>query len=81
PAAVIQNGTLQGQRSVLADIGRLPDLVHRAGLDSPAIIVIGEVVKLAQSAVSEALLAEEKSFANSRSGGEPPRGTRSKSNY
>lgn len=47
PAAVIQNGTLQGQRSVLADIGRLPDLVHRAGLDSPAIIIIGKVVSLA----------------------------------
>jgi len=46
PAAVVDRGTLPGQRVVegtLADIG---DRVAAAGLQGPALIVVGEVVRL-----------------------------------
>jgi uroporphyrin-III C-methyltransferase len=46
PAAVVDRGTLPGQRVVegtLADIG---DRVAAAGLEGPALIVVGEVVRL-----------------------------------
>ena len=47
PAAAIQNGTLDGQKSVVATLSTLPRAVSQAGLASPAIVVIGEVVNLA----------------------------------
>jgi len=46
PVAIIQNGTLPEQRSV---VGRVDNIVARAlesGIDNPAIIVIGEVAGL-----------------------------------
>lgn len=46
PVAVIQNGTLPNEKMV---IGSLKDISYRAqyaGLSNPAVIVIGEVVKL-----------------------------------
>lgn len=47
PAAAIQNGTLDGQRSVVATLSTLAQAVTVAGLASPAILVIGDVVSLA----------------------------------
>ncbi|MFN9428128.1 MAG: uroporphyrinogen-III C-methyltransferase [Cyanobacteriota bacterium] len=44
PAAAIQQGTVQGQRIVLAPLADLAMRVEEAGLASPAIIVIGAVV-------------------------------------
>jgi uroporphyrin-III C-methyltransferase len=44
PAAAIQQGTVEGQRLVLAPLGELARKVEEAGLASPAIIVIGAVV-------------------------------------
>ena len=41
PACVIQNGTLAGRREVFSPLARLAE----AGLGSPAIIVVGEVVR------------------------------------
>lgn len=46
PAAVVQDGTLPTQRVVDAEVGHLPDAVAAAGIASPAIVVIGEVVRL-----------------------------------
>ncbi len=46
PAAVIQDGTLPTQRVVDSDLGHLGDAVAAAGIASPAILVIGEVVQL-----------------------------------
>lgn len=43
PAAVVQWGTLPGQRSVRERLGGLADAVEQAGLGSPAIIVVGAV--------------------------------------
>jgi uroporphyrin-III C-methyltransferase len=44
PAAAIQQGTVQGQRILLASLAELADQVEGAALASPAIIVIGAVV-------------------------------------
>ncbi len=44
PAAMIQSGTLPGQRSVVATLATLPDRVAGAGLGPPALVVVGEVV-------------------------------------
>jgi uroporphyrin-III C-methyltransferase / precorrin-2 dehydrogenase / sirohydrochlorin ferrochelatase len=46
PAAVVENGTNVGQRIVTADLGRLPDAATEAGVRSPALVVVGEVVRL-----------------------------------
>jgi len=44
PAAVIQQGTVQGQRTLLAPLAELAERVHQEGFASPAIVVIGRVV-------------------------------------
>lgn len=57
PAAVIEQGTLAGQREVLAPLSGLAAAVRTAALASPALIVIGRVVSLsgvAQQAVRAA---------------------------
>ncbi|WP_346238253.1 uroporphyrinogen-III C-methyltransferase [Niabella insulamsoli] len=64
PAAIIQNGTLPNQKSVT---GKVKDIYYRAqyaGLENPAIIVIGAVVALPQllfenSQVKELLTARQ----------------------
>jgi uroporphyrin-III C-methyltransferase len=44
PAAVVQQGTVQGQRLRVTVLGRLADEVTAAAFVSPAIVVVGEVV-------------------------------------
>jgi uroporphyrin-III C-methyltransferase len=44
PAAAIQQGTVQGQRLLLASLEDLARQVEEAGLASPAIVVVGAVV-------------------------------------
>jgi uroporphyrin-III C-methyltransferase len=44
PVAVIQQGTVRGQRQLLASLGELADRVEAEGFESPAIVVIGQVV-------------------------------------
>lgn len=46
PAAIIQNGSLQGEKFISGTIGDLPELVSKEKTGAPAIIVIGEVVRL-----------------------------------
>lgn len=48
PAAAIQQGTTQQQRQVVSTLTALPAAVKQEGLQSPAIIVVGEVVRLAR---------------------------------
>lgn len=57
PAAVIQNATTRAQRSVVSTLERVVAAVADAGLGSPAIVVIGAVVRLAQPAAAEAGVA------------------------
>ncbi|MGH7897148.1 MAG: uroporphyrinogen-III C-methyltransferase [Candidatus Binatia bacterium] len=46
PAACIRAGTRPDQRVVVGVVGDLADRVERAGLEPPAVIVVGEVVRL-----------------------------------
>jgi uroporphyrin-III C-methyltransferase len=48
PAALIQEGTSCRQRVVRATLATLADEVRREGLGAPAVIVVGEVVRLHQ---------------------------------
>lgn len=49
PVAVVQNGTLPTQRSVVSRLDQVAADVAREGLASPALVVVGEVVKFAVS--------------------------------
>jgi uroporphyrin-III C-methyltransferase len=58
PAAVIQHGTLPEQKQVITTLAMLPMAVHQSGLGSPALIVVGDVVRLAQcEALKDAMKA------------------------
>ena len=46
PAAVLQQGTTAGQRRVVATISTLKEASDKAGIRTPAIIVVGEVCRL-----------------------------------
>jgi uroporphyrin-III C-methyltransferase len=45
-AAIIQNGSLSSENFVSGTIGDLPEIAKAENIGSPAIIIIGEVVKL-----------------------------------
>ena len=56
PAAIIQQGTLPEQKQVITTLAALPMAARQAAMASPALIVIGDVVSLAQSkALTDAL--------------------------
>jgi uroporphyrin-III C-methyltransferase len=44
PAAVIQQGTVEGQRLLLSSLVELPDRAEQEGLASPSIVLVGQVV-------------------------------------
>ena len=46
PAAIIENGTTRRQRVVTANLATLPEKVEAAGIASPALIIVGTVVRL-----------------------------------
>jgi uroporphyrin-III C-methyltransferase len=48
PAAVVQNGTLPTARCAVGTVADIAEQVRRAGLGAPAVIVLGEVVRLAK---------------------------------
>lgn len=60
PVAVIQNGSLPGERYVLGEIDSIYEKVTQEKIGPPSIIVIGEVVKEHPEYVYEAL--QEKEF-------------------
>jgi uroporphyrin-III C-methyltransferase len=46
PAAVVANGTLDNQQVVCATLATLPQAVVEAGLSSPCLTIVGQVVRL-----------------------------------
>ena len=50
PAAAIERGTMDGQRTVVATLGTLAEAVEREGVGAPALIVVGKVVERARGA-------------------------------
>ena len=57
PVAVIQSATGAGQTQLLTTLGNLADDLAIAGLGSPSIIVVGDVVRCADAAVFDTLTA------------------------
>lgn len=55
PACAIQNGTLETQAEIVTTLGALPQAAKDARLGSPAILVIGEVVRYAHAAAVPAV--------------------------
>lgn len=49
PAAIIESASLPRQRTVLGTVGTIADRAQAAGLGTPAITIIGEVVKLREA--------------------------------
>ncbi|HSS05244.1 MAG TPA: uroporphyrinogen-III C-methyltransferase [Solirubrobacterales bacterium] len=45
PAAAVERGTMDGQRTVVATLGALAGAVEREGVGAPALIVVGPVVE------------------------------------
>lgn len=56
PAAIIQNGTLPNAQLVTGTVAELPSRAAAAGIGAPAIIVIGEVTRLATTHAEAAAL-------------------------
>ncbi len=48
PAAILERGTTAHQRRVVSDLANLPQDAEKAGIETPAIIVVGEVCKLSE---------------------------------
>ena len=48
PAAAVQNGTTDAQQRVIAPLDQLNDAVHASEMKAPVMIIIGEVVSLAE---------------------------------
>jgi uroporphyrin-III C-methyltransferase len=53
PACVIENATLPCQRHVVSALGRLSDEVLEKNLDTPALVIVGEVVRFTQIKILE----------------------------
>jgi len=58
PAAVIERGTYAGQRTVEATLGGIVSEAHRAAVASPAVLVVGEVVRLRERLSPRTLVPE-----------------------
>ena len=48
PIAVIENGTRANEISAFGQLGNVADVIYAAGINGPALLIIGEVVALAQ---------------------------------
>lgn len=66
PVAVIQDGTLPTQRSVVGTVSTIADDVKQQGIAAPAVIVVGDVVrfadKIAKHVISNSSLVSVQTF-------------------
>lgn len=58
PAAAIQHGTLPQQRSIVTTLAELPAAVQAHGIGSPAIMIIGDVVGIRTSLLTNSEILE-----------------------
>jgi uroporphyrin-III C-methyltransferase/precorrin-2 dehydrogenase/sirohydrochlorin ferrochelatase len=49
PAAMIERGTMAGQRTVISTLEKLPEAVRREEIEAPALFVIGPTVRRAEN--------------------------------
>ncbi len=64
PAAMIENGTTSQQRVMTADVGSLAEQAQAAKIQPPAIIIIGDVVRLRDIGVNWFELAYQQGIIN-----------------
>jgi uroporphyrin-III C-methyltransferase len=63
PVAVVQHASLPTQREALTTLGELVDTMQREQLQSPSIIVVGDVVQGARAWQQTATQTEAQRFA------------------
>jgi uroporphyrin-III C-methyltransferase/precorrin-2 dehydrogenase/sirohydrochlorin ferrochelatase len=54
PSAIIENGTRKNEIQAFGSLSDLSDTIQRAGIQGPALLIIGEVVAIARSGASSA---------------------------
>jgi uroporphyrin-III C-methyltransferase len=52
PVAIIENGCTEKQRVVTGVLGNIADVAEREGVKAPAIIVVGDVVRVREKLLS-----------------------------
>ena len=63
PVAVVQNGTLPTQKQVVSTLAQVTAAVTAAHLQSPALVVVGEVVRYASVANIQTVIEEARKSA------------------
>lgn len=58
PAAVIENGCREEQRVLIGSVGELPKIITNNDVQSPALIVVGDVVSLAEQFNPQVIAAQ-----------------------
>ena len=53
PVAIIQNGSLENEKTVVGTINTIVELAETKGISTPAVIVAGEVVSLSPEFLNE----------------------------
>ncbi len=54
PVAIVENGTLPGERVVTGTLDNITSIATRAGIEAPALVVAGDVVRLRERLESQA---------------------------
>lgn len=63
PVAIIENGCRKNQRDIISDVANFPEAVLREQVQSPALIIVGQVVKMKQELQVEAWIGELQSLS------------------
>lgn len=63
PVAIIENGCRKNQRDIISDVANFPEVVLREQVQSPSLIIVGQVVKLKQELQIEAWISELQSLS------------------
>ena len=58
PVAIIENGCRKNQRDIISDLKNFPETVLREQIQSPALIIVGQVVRMKEQLQVEAWLSE-----------------------
>ncbi len=66
PAAVVAQGTLPEEQVVVATLGEIAARAEEAGIESPATVVVGEVVRLRERLLATAEMVAEPRAAGAR---------------
>lgn len=63
PVAIIENGCRKNQRDIISDLANFPETVLREQVQSPSLIIVGQVVTMKQELHVEAWISEVQSLS------------------